>query len=139
MKKKILAFMIAIFTLSMMSTSVLAIGPQNAQNNPIASFPIYGVAIDAPSGVNHEWVNAGPELIHLKWMDAREFKIKNALVVTSVSEAAEIENKWMYFSMELWATWLYEKIPMLPYAFWLAWAQTNTPEGVYFMQVFVGE
>ena len=139
MKKKMLGFIIVIFTLSMMSTSVWAIGPQNAENNPNASFPIYGVAIDAPSGVNHEWVNVGPHLIHLKWMDAREFKIKNALVVTSTSEAAEIENKWMYFSMELWATWLYEKIPMLPYAFWLAWAQANTPEGVYFMQVFVGE
>ena len=139
MNKKLSGFALAFIFLAMLATPVMAIGPQNSENNPNVSFPVYGVAIDAPSGVNHEGVNVGPKLIHLKWMDAREFKIKNAIVVTSTSEAAEIENKWMYFSIELWATWLFEKIPMLPYSFWLAWAMANTPEGVYFHQVFVGQ
>jgi hypothetical protein len=138
MNKKLLGLSLAITFLAMLVAPVMAIGPQGAsENNPNVSFPVYGVALDVPSGIHHEWVNLGPTLTHLKWMDARDFQIKKVIIVTSTSEAAAIENKWVYFSMELWATWLYEKIPGLPYAFWHQWAMNNTPEGVYFIQVFV--
>ena len=139
MNRKFLGFSIVFIAVVMLATPVMAIGPQNSESNPNVFFPVYGVGLDAPSGIHHEWVNAAPVPIHLMWMNARDFKRNNAIVVTSTSEAALIENKWMYFSMELWATWLYEKIPMLGYEFWLAWAMANTPEGVYFHQVFVGQ
>ncbi|MBN1245247.1 hypothetical protein JXA31_06605 [Candidatus Bathyarchaeota archaeon] len=139
MKNKVLGIAVFLLAVAMLATPVMAIGPQNSENNPNVFFPVYGVGLDAPSGIHHEWVNAAPVPIHIMWIDARDFKRRNVIVVDSTSEAAEIENKWMYFSMELWATWLYEKIPMLPYPVWLAWAMANTPEGVYFHQVFVGK
>ena len=138
-KKKVLGIAVFLLAFAMLVVPVMAIGPQNSENNPNVSFPVYGVILDAPSGIHHEWVNAAPVPIHIIWMDARDFTRKNVIVVASTSEAAGIENKWMYFSVELWATWLSEKIPMLPYSFWLAWAMENTPEGVYFHQVFVGQ
>ena len=139
MNRKVLGIAVVLMVAAMLATPVMAIGPQHSKNNPNVSFPVYGVILDAPSGINHEWVNAASVPIHIIWMDARDFTRKNVIVVTSTSEAAGIENKWLYFSTELWATWLSEKIPMLPYSFWLAWAMANTPEGVYFQQVFVGQ
>ncbi|MEJ2241896.1 MAG: hypothetical protein P8Y18_07120 [Candidatus Bathyarchaeota archaeon] len=138
MNKKMLGTVVFLLAATIMITPVMAIGPLNAENNPNVFFPVYGSALDTPSGIHHEWVNAGSVQIHIKWMDAREFQIDKSIIVTSTAEAAEIENKWLYFSMELWATWLSEKIPMFPYPVWLAWAMANTPEGVYFIQVFIG-
>jgi hypothetical protein len=138
MKKKVMILTLSLLSLVMLATPVLAIGPQNAENNPNVIFAPWGVVIVTPAGISNEWIHDAPVPIHVTWKDARDFKIKNAIVVTSTSEANVIENKWMYFSMEMFAAWISEKTG-IPYPIMLGWASVNTPEGAYYKQVFVGK
>ena len=138
MNKKVLVLVVGLLALAMLATPVMAIGPENAENNPNAAFPSYGVGLNSPSGMHHEWVNAIPVPKHLMWVDARDFKINNAYEVTSISEVSEMENRWLYFSMEIWAAWLSEKLGV-PYPIMLGYASKHAPEGVYYREVLVGK
>jgi hypothetical protein len=105
MKKKILGLTIAIFTLAIISTPVLAIGPGNASGkNPNVSPPMpYGfdMLLDIRGnshGIVHGWITVTPIPIHELDLDAGIFKIKNAFVVTDAVQIFGIENKWLYLS-----------------------------------------
>ena len=127
-------------TLAMLATPVLAIGPQNAESNRNVSFPSYGVALDSPSGMHQEWVNGIDK--HLMWMDAREF-YRNAFVVTDISQVAEKENEWLFFSAVKYGDWLAFVLRATPgtpqYIGLHMWALDNFPEGVYYREVLVGK
>lgn len=141
MNRKVLVFVVALSTVAMLITPVLAIGPQNAENNQNVDFPSYGVALESPSGMNQEWVNGINK--HLMWIDAKEFKINNAFVVTAISQVSEMENKWLFFSAIIYGDWLafvYGAAPGTPaYKGIHMWALTNYPEGVYYREVLVGK
>ena len=70
--------------------------------------------------------------------DAREFKINNALVVTSIFQAAQNENKWLFFSVPMFAEWLVLHVGM-PYPVALGFVTATWPQGVYYREVFVGK
>ena len=78
MNRKILGVVVSFIAVAMLASPVLAIGPINApeDNNPNIDFPNYGVALNLPSGVFHEWVQQIGK--HLTYKDAAKFKIKNA-------------------------------------------------------------
>ena len=132
----------------MLITPVLAIGPQNAENNPNVDFPSYGVALELPSGMNQEWVNGINK--HLMWIDAREFKINHAFAVTAISQVSDMENKWLFFSAAIFGDWLafalnipqYLENPHRPNPAYIGihmWALGNYPEGVCYKEVLVGK
>jgi len=140
MNRKVLGFAVVLMAVAMLATPVLAIGPQNAVNNPNAEFPVYGVGINSPSGMHQEWVNVINK--HLMWMDAGDFKIKNAFVVSSISQVSGMENKWLFFSASIFGDWLafiYGAAPGTPAHIGLhMWALQNYPYGVYYREVLVG-
>ena len=141
MNKLILAIAVAILAMAMLATPVLAIGPQNAVKNPNIAFPPYGVGLDSPSGIHQEWVTS--ENKHLMWADARDLKINNAFVVTDVSQIADNENKWVYFTADKWGDWLAFVYDAAPSSLqWISlhrYALLNNPEGVYYREVLVGK
>jgi len=141
LNKKIFALFATLAAVVMLTTPVLAIGPQNAVNNPNVDFPSYGVAIGLPSGMNQEWVNGIDK--HLMWMDARDFKRNNAFVVTDISQVSEMENKWLFFSAVIYGDWLAFVYGAAPgtnaYIGLHMWALQNYPDGVYYREVLVGK
>jgi hypothetical protein len=51
MNKKVIVLVASVMTLAMLTTPVLAIGPQKAEDNPNVGFPGYGgVSLNSPSG-----------------------------------------------------------------------------------------
>ena len=154
MNRKILGIVVSFIAIVMLASPVLAIGPINVpeDNNPNIDFPNYGVALNLPSGVFHEWVQLTGK--YLIYKDASKFKIKDAVVVTDVIQVAELENKWVYFSAVTWGDWLafvlgvpqYIEDPNDPSStilnpIWTAlhgFAMNHFPEGVYYKQVLVG-
>ncbi len=138
MNRKILVLAAALMAVATLASPVLAIGPENAgDNNPnVTSIP-YGVEIETPSGVHQEWVIAGNK--HLMVKDVRDFQIKDALVITDISQVAENENKWLFFSPEIWVDWLLSIFPTMPPAIANLWVQRNYPEGSYYREVIVGK
>jgi len=137
MNKTVLGIAIALIAVAMLANPVLAIGPQNAVNNPNVDFSSYGVALESPSGMKQEWVNVIDK--HLMYMDAREFKINNAFVVTAISQVSENENKWLFFSVPMFAAWMVSIYPNMPYKVAYGWVLGHYPEGVYYREVFVGK
>jgi hypothetical protein len=137
--KKIAVVFALFLTLAMLATPVLALGPKKAKSNPNVDFPLYGgVALDSPSGVHQEWT-IGTK--HLMWLDAREFK-RQSIEVVDVSQVAEFENKWLYFSATIYGDWLAAVLGAPPGSQnWIGlhiWASTNFPYGVYYREVLVG-
>jgi hypothetical protein len=153
MNKKVFVLTVALMTVATLVTPVLAIGPIDSEGNPNTTFPAYGVALNLPSGVFHEWVQGSGK--HLTYKDAAEFKIKNAIVVTDVTQVSELENKWIYFSVSIWGDWLafifnlsqYIEDPQNPGSYipnpaWIGvhnFALSHFPDGVYYKEGFVGE
>jgi hypothetical protein len=136
MNKKALTLFMGLLTLAMLAAPVMAIGPQNSKN-PNVDFLPYGVSLPAPSGIVNEWVNYGtPIPKHFTWMSASEFKIGKAIEITSTSEVANLENKWIFFSMVLWETWMIEHGIPAPIAHMIA---SRYPEGVYYRESWIGQ
>jgi hypothetical protein len=148
LNRKILGVVVSFIAVAMLACPVLAIGPINApeDNNPNIDFPNYGVALNLPSGVFHEWVQQIGK--HLTYKDAAKFKIKNAVVVTDITQVAELENKWVYFSATTWGDWLAYVLGVPHYIedtvnpIWTAlhaFAMNHFPEGVYYKEGLVGK
>jgi hypothetical protein len=136
MNKKALCLIVGFLALAMMASPAMAIGPQKSAN-PNVDFLPYGVSLSASSGIVNEWVNYGtPTLKHFMWMSASDFKIGNANEITSTSEVPNLENKWIYFSMALWETWMIEHDIPAPIAHMIA---SRYPDGVYYREVWVGQ
>jgi hypothetical protein len=134
--RRILGILAGLIVVSILATPVLAIGgPQKAENNPNTETMPYGVALNLPSGVSHEWVNGIDKFICIK--DARDFKINNAFELTSISQVAGMENKWLFFSPEMWAQWI-ASIFQIPVAAARLWVANHNPEGVYYKENFLG-
>ncbi len=137
MKKRAFVLVTGLLAIAMLASPVFAIGPENAENNPNIELRIYGVTLEAPSGMINEWVNHGPPVPkHFMWMDAREFKRGNAYEVTSTSEVSGLENKWLFFSMEIWEAWMVQHGIPGRIAHMIA---LGYPEGVYYREVWVGQ
>jgi hypothetical protein len=153
--RKIIGIAVVLLAAAMLATPVLAIGPINApeDNNPNIGFPSYGVALNLPSRVFHEWV----QLIgkHLTYKDAAQFKIKNADVVTDITQVSELQNKWVYFSAATWGDWLAFVLGIPQYIddpdnpgstilnpSWIGvhqFAMKYFPEGVYYKEGLIGK
>ncbi len=137
-KKAVLFLAVALIAVATLATPVLAIGPINAEGNPNAMFLPDGVGLKLPSGMSQQWYQAGGK--HLMIKDAREFKINNALVVTSISQVALNENKWLFFSVQMFAQWLVLHSAIgIPYPVALGIVTANWPQGVYYREVLVGK
>ncbi len=147
MNKKILLLAVLFVALVMLPTQALAIGPLNAENNPNLDFPSYGVALSLDNGVTHEWVISAHK--YLMYKDAREFKINTAILITDISQVAEFENKWLYFSATIFGDWVAFVLGvsrLLPNGQvdprWIGihqWAIINYPDGAYYREVIVGQ
>ena len=128
MKKAILVIAVALMAVATLATPVLAIGPINAENNPNVMFLPDGVGLTLPSNVSQQWYQAAGK--HLMIKDARYFKINNALVVTDISQGAQNENKWLFFSVPMFAQWIVLHMG-LPYEAALGLVTATWPQGVY--------
>jgi hypothetical protein len=135
-KKVVLVIAAALMALAMLATPVLAIGPINAENNPNVMFLPDGVGLKLPSDVSHNWYQAVGK--HLTIKDAREFKINNAFVVTDISQVSGMENKWVFFSVPMFAQWFALHLGV-PYPVALGIVTANWPQGLYYREVFVGQ
>ena len=135
MKKKILGLTIAIFILAMMSTPVLAIGPEKAiGKNPNLTPPMpYGfdMLLDIQGNshaVVHGWITITPIPMYQLDLDAGIFKIRNAFVVTDPVQVFGMENKWLYLSQSMqYDYFIYMGMP----SDMAAWIVSFHPEGVY--------
>jgi hypothetical protein len=143
MKKKILGLTIAIFTLTIISTPVLAIGPGNSSGkNPNLSPPMpYGfdMLLDIRGnshGIVHGWITVTPIPIIELDLDAGIFKIKNAFVVTDAVQAFGMENKWLYLSPSMQYDLLILQGTPTEMA---AWIVSFHPDGVYMKWNSVGQ
>ena len=141
LNKKVLVLFVYAVAVTMLATPVLAIGPNNAEDNPNIYYQPYGVGLELPNGRNQEWVTSVNK--HLTFIDARDFTIRNAAVITDISEVAELENKWVFFSTVKWGDWLCFVLGAQPGSqLWTAlhmYALLNYPEGVYYREVLVGQ
>ncbi len=139
--KKVVILVVFAIAVTSLATPVLAIGPNNAENNPNIYYQPYGVGLELPNGRNQEWVTSANK--HLTFVDARDFKIRTAVVITAMSEVAGLENKWVYFSTVKWGDWLCFVLHIQQgNPLWAAlhmYALTNYPEGVYYREVLVGK
>ena len=136
MKKIVMVLAVALLAVAMLATPVLAIGPINAENNPnVIFFPPDGVGLKLPSDMSQQWYQAGGK--HLMIKDAGEFKINNALVVASISQVAQNENRWLFFSVPMFAQWV-ALHGGIPYPVALGIVTATWPQGVYYREVLVG-
>ena len=135
LNRKIIVIFVALMAVAMLATPVMAIGPQNAEDNPHVKFPPYGVSLATPSGIVNEWVNSDPVTKHFMWIDAREFNVK-AFEVTDISQVSQNENKWLFFSMETYEAWMiFVGLPgNIAHS-----VASHYPEGVYYREVIVGK
>ena len=101
MNRKLVVVVVTVMAVAMLATPVLAIGPINAENNPNVMFLPDGVGLTLPSNVSQQWYQAAGK--HLMIKDARYFQINNALIVTDISQGAQNENKWLFFSVPMFA------------------------------------
>ena len=136
MNRKLVVVVVTVMAVAMLATPVLAIGPINAENNPNVMFLPDGVGLTLPSNVSQQWYQAAGK--HLMIKDARYFKINNALVVTDISQGAQNENKWLFFSVPMFAQWIVLHMG-LPYEAALGLVTATWPQGVYYREVFVGK
>ena len=134
--------------LPLMATPVMAIGPQNAENNPHRTELAPGaVEFLLPSGVTHGW---GGIMDHRHIKDASKFKIPKAPtlnvddLINMNSGDLTYENKWCMLPLQaildaidlmvLWGA-IPEDVGELMKAEFAA----TFPEGYYLMFVNVGE
>ena len=136
MKEKVLAMTVGLLAVSLLATPVLALGPDNAVNNPNVDFASFSVSLDNPNGITHSWIYGIDKYLMYRW--AADFQIKGAIVIDDISEVAENENKWLYFSVEVSAHWMTYTLGV-PYPLALAYMQKYHPEGMYYREVFVGK
>ncbi len=135
--RKVIVIFVALTVVALLATPAMAIGPENAiGKNPNIVVLGYGVGLDLPSDLSQQWVLAVNK--HLMMKDAREFQINNAFVVTDISQVSEMENKWVFFSVPMFAQWMALHIG-IPYPAALAFVSAHWPEGVYYREVFVGK
>lgn len=110
MNKKVLAFAVVLLAVAVLATPVMAIGPEEAENNPNLVIALGGtnVQIWLPSGVMNEWINNPmfPGLIRVQIKDAAKFQIKNAIIATNPGMVFATENQWFYLDQGLFAALL---------------------------------
>ncbi len=139
MKKMVLVLLLAFVALVVLAAPVLAIGPENVVGkNPNLSPVDYGAALNLENGLSNEWVTVIPVPQHHMVKNASDFRIENAFVVTDpIAQFDQLENKWAYYSQEMFAQLLYKVFPFPePAARQIA---SMYPEGAYFRWTAVGQ
>jgi hypothetical protein len=140
LKKKILGLAVALIVVGMLATPVLAIGPENALGknpNLIGPSP-WGYDLVLGNGVAHGWivyVYPVPKLDRL--LDAGQFKIKNAFIVTDPVQVLGMENKWLFLSPVMYYDLLVNIYGVDPSI--AAFIVSMHPLGVYNKWNFVGQ
>ncbi len=138
--KKIIGFAVAFVVAAVLTTPVMAIGPENALGkNPNLVGPTpYGFDLILDNGVGHGYIIYAYSTPKFDWLyDARDFKIRNAFVVTDPAQVLEMENKWTFMSHDMYLSLLlnvYHVPP--PMATMIA---SHFPDGVYNKWNFVGQ
>jgi hypothetical protein len=133
-KKKVLVIAVALMAVAMLATPVMAIGPENAENNPNLVIALGGTSVQMhlPSGVMNEWINnpAFPGAIRVQVKDAAKFQINNAIIAPNPIVVLTTENQWFYLNQGVFAALLgiVGADPAGALAF---------PEGVYMKVVYV--
>lgn len=165
MNKKILMFAVALLSLAMLSTPVLAIGPWQALevgNNPNLYLPEdspydnVAVRVRTPSGTINFWqADVSQDLFnHQIWLDASKAEIGNSVVIPDFDPNANpftqllvqilvdpeislaYEHKWLYLSFNNVVSFLVILGMDIQEA--IATATINTPQGAYYMYMAVG-
>ena len=95
---------LSLLVVAMLSTPVMAIGPQKAEKNPNATFVPWGVQLRLPSGVFHEWVSVEPVAIHIQLKSPSDFHLGHFNVPANPSEI--VENKWNFLSEAVFMQYL---------------------------------
>jgi hypothetical protein len=138
--KKILGLAVTLITVAMLATPVLAIGPENAigkNPNLIGPSP-WGFDMVLDNGVVHGWIVYVYPVPKLDWLlDAGQFKIKNAFVVTDPIQVLGMENKWLFLSPDVYYD-LLVNIYGVPPSF-AEYLLSMHPQGVYNKWNFVGQ
>jgi hypothetical protein len=164
MNRKILMFAVALFSLVMLATPVLAIGPWQALevgNNPNVFLP-EGTSYDAavrirpPSGTINYWQDDLSQNIfnHQIWIDASKAEIGNAIVIPEFDPTSNpftqllvqilvnpeisqaYEHKWLYLSFNNVISFMV--ITGTPLEEAIALAAIHNPQGAYYMYMAVG-
>lgn len=144
MNKKLLMFSMISLVLSLMATPVMAIGPQNAENNPHRTEIAPGaVEFLLPSGVTQGW---GGIMDHRNIKDASKFKIRKAPtlnvddLMNMNSGNLTYENQWCMLPLQVIhdAIDLTVSDPVVAQLMKDAF-EAMFPEGYYLMFVNVGE
>jgi len=105
LNKKIIVSILGILAAAMITTPVMAIGPENAENNPWRVVALGGTNVQLwlPSGVMNEWIEnpilPGPLRVQVK--DAAKFQIAKAIVASSVPEVLFSDNQWFYLDQAI--------------------------------------
>jgi len=137
MNKKMFSFTLAIFTLIMLATPVLAVGPVKTEGkNPHVAIHGFNTQMWLPSGVMNEWIEnpalPGPVVVTVK--DAAKFQIKKAFIIDDPTMAGMVfvmENQWVKLSKETFGAFLF----MLGFNPALA---DGFPQGIYMQLIYVG-
>jgi hypothetical protein len=140
MNKKIMSLTITVLMLTLMSTPVLAIGPENALGkNPNLNGPyFYGFDLTLRDGaIDNIRVTVSPVPKYDRYKDARYYKINNAIVITDPAQVDELENKWLFMASPIFYAYLLSRGMPEPFAAYLAFV--FWPEGVYNKWNFVGQ
>jgi hypothetical protein len=134
MNKKITGLAIALLVITMASSPVMAIGPQNAEksNNPNLAFTDSSVHIFLPSGAINEWITE--EQSHVQIKSATLFYIGNCYTPATASEI--LYNKWNFLSPPVFYQFLLSV--GFPQGQAYAVAFVLNPDGVFYKEVYTG-
>jgi len=111
MNRKILGIAVCILTVAMLASPVMAIGPQNAVDNPNVDFPGGYQMLFLPNGQVTEFMPKGDIFVFAQHKPADRFQIRSAIEVT-ITGPQDLglffanENKWMYFTQTSYANFL---------------------------------
>jgi len=139
-KRKVLGIAVFFLAVAMLVSPVMAIGPEKALGkNPNLLGPSpWGFDLVLDNGVVHGWIVYVYPVPKLDWiLDAGNFKIKNAFVVTDPVQVLGMENKWLFLSPDIYYD-LLVTIYEVPPSF-AEYLLSMHPEGVYNKWNFVGK
>lgn len=137
MNKKLFMISTVLMAITMLSSPVLAIGPQNAgnSNNPNIEFTYFSVQLFLPNGMVTEWITEDPSHVQIK--SAQAFYIGNAIEPSSASEF--VYNRWNFLSEDVFQEFL--ESPDIGFDPDLAYYISHVvwAGGVYFKEVYTGK
>jgi hypothetical protein len=121
MKRNILGIAVALLTIALLASPVMAIGPQNAEKNPNAVFNLGWAMLVLPSCQLTEWVPSAQlgTTLFFQHKNADDFQIKKAQTMTiNMASASDMmaffanENQWIYLSQTSYHNFLFNSFAL---------------------------